>query len=1437
MERIKQTTKTSVGRVKELTQPIGHGRLLRLFAVSLIVWSVALPVAGWISDRASYQLSAASQKVIGEANPNLTAKFTFDATRNMWQFNKSGTASQAAALQAANPNSGDATGLAMALSQMHRQVGGGGKYDKSLFSVDLPVKSSEGMTYYDNNTNLSFKMTPEFKSKDGKLWQGRVVYPASDGVKMVYTAKPNGLKEDIVLTKLLKDSVSYSYNLDLPKTLEARLRDDGSVGVFSADPALFAATASEQMDQAKLDSARETADKDHLVFVVPAPIVKDSKGQETKGEYTLDGTKLRVVVSGLSKLSYPLSVDPSVAITSTSDFTDGNNEGMIDYSVSGEIDRSEVSGGSIGSWSSTNSIISARSGQASTAYNGYMYMLGGTTGTMQSDVQFAGINSNGTVNAWHYTHNSTDDSTTFVSGFTTARYELATVAYNGYIYVLGGNDGTNYLNDVQYAPLNSNGTVGTWASTSSFIGVRYGHAAVAYNGYMYVLGGWSGSAYLGDVQYAPINADGTVGSWHYTHNSTDDGTSFSAGFTTARNQLSSVVYNGYIYVIAGNNAGVLGDVQYAPLNSNGTVGTWATTTTFTTSPTTRTEQGAVAYNGFMYVYGGYNGSSTYYNDVQIAQINANGTVGNWRTVSGFNFTTARKALSPVVYNGYIYVIAGTNGTAQSGVQYSKIDATGSLTSLGSLNRVAATSVNGAYTIAYNGFLYHIGGFTTVGVTSVNYASIAADGTIGTWTAANALNTAAWYGGYAIYNGILYVFGGFSSAVVQYATINTNGSLGTWTTDTAMPTQCGNTSGTGYNGYLYIACSASGGNGQTSTIKYAPINSNGTVGTWNATTASLPNVINFDTMVAYAGYLYVVGGNNASSVTQNTVTYGAMSTSTGDIATFSATSTLNVAVQYANVGIVDGYMYRIGGENNSGGTETSTEFAKINSNGTLGTWTTGNSLGTGAEKQVLAVWGNYYYLISGAQTSRSTASQYGIINADTGFVTGSWTTNSTDLSGINANGTGPSGGFVYKGYVYSIGGSNATDGKLATVASAPLNADGSIGTWTAQNSMNTAKGYAVTVVYGDYVYVYTGLSSSADTNTLEYAQLSANGGIGTWSSDITMNLSAGSISIRDSSAGFAYNGYLYLLGGVHSGTYYSDAYYAPINSNGTIGTWASTTSFTTGRKGTAAVAYNGYAYIIGGTQSSSVIYNDVQFSAINSGNGTLGTWNVTNSLIQPRALATAVIAKGRIYLFSGTNSAGGLRTVEQVVITPSGKLGNWELSATSQFTNQRVNATAFAYNGKLYLMAGQTATVTTAYNDIQYVPLSYMAPESTYSVLVDLGTAATISSVNYNGTLSAGSTVQYKSAGTNGVFGSLTAAASGSGSPPSGYCAPGTTRYAWITVTLDDTAIYLYVGGTPSGITDLTVNYGTNLRPDPSQRLYGGKWFKDQAQMPLDTCGA
>lgn len=372
-------------------------------------------------------------------------------------------------------------------------------------------------------------------------------------------------------------------------------------------------------------------------------------------EYTSDGTTFHLTASSSdAKASYHIDSTDENTILDGADTAAGH----IGYVAP------STPTGVVGTWAATAGFASALSYGTGlydfdiATYNGYLYILGGGECSQQvycNTVLYAKINANGTVGNWAVLANRLPD--TLGAG--------AAVAYNGYLYYLGGKDITDSpapsISTVYYAKLNSDGTTGAWATTTQLPAVVTMESAVAYNGYIYILGGATSVRYgpvLNTVRYAPINANGTIGSWSTT-------TSLSG----VRYGHSAVVDNGHIYVLGGYSGSTYyNDVQYATINANGTIGSWTTTSAFNTA---RYYQSAAIYNGYLYILGGANGT-TYYNDVQYSPINANGTIGAWKTTTSFN--TPRYSLRAVPYNGYLYLMGGSSaGGYVNDVQYAGLN--------------------------------------------------------------------------------------------------------------------------------------------------------------------------------------------------------------------------------------------------------------------------------------------------------------------------------------------------------------------------------------------------------------------------------------------------------------------------------------------------------------------------------------------------------------------------------------------------------------------------------------------------------------------------------------------------------------------------------------------------------------------------------------------
>jgi len=271
-----------------------------------------------------------------------------------------------------------------------------------------------------------------------------------------------------------------------------------------------------------------------------------------------------------------------------------NGSGDVEYA------HPDPSTGVIANWSRGSPLPAGKQALGAAATNGFLYALSGsnTSGAPATpDVVVAPIDpATGAVGTWTYTTALPD-----------ARSGAAAATSGGYLYVIGGGARTTCcFNTVFYAQINpSNGTPGSWSMATMPVLVL-GAAAVAHNGFLYVAGGLGGPALpphnLNTVMYAQLQANGAPGAW----------TTVSAPWT-ARRDLAVAALGDYLYVVGGtadNNhpaTSDLPDVWVAPLNSNGSIGTWTTTSAL---PSPRRRVGLAGLGTFLYATGGTAGNAS-----------------------------------------------------------------------------------------------------------------------------------------------------------------------------------------------------------------------------------------------------------------------------------------------------------------------------------------------------------------------------------------------------------------------------------------------------------------------------------------------------------------------------------------------------------------------------------------------------------------------------------------------------------------------------------------------------------------------------------------------------------------------------------------------------------------------------------------------------------
>jgi hypothetical protein len=173
---------------------------------------------------------------------------------------------------------------------------------------------------------------------------------------------------------------------------------------------------------------------------------------------------------------------------------------------------------------------------------------------------------------------------------------------------------------------------------------------------------------------------------------------------------------------------------------------------------------------------------------------------------------------------------------------------------------------------------------------------------------------------------------------------TAGTVSTWQTlASTLPQQLVGMSATIYNGYLYVVGGLNTNGVPQTTVYSAPVNDDGTLGTWTTSTNALPTATAFGSMFAFGGKLYFINGDPNNSTTPNAQDSGTnnvyyASALRGAVGMWTLNPSLTIkgrdkGILFAAFGQV------IDGEGIYNGSPGSSEFERstVNSDGTLASW--------------------------------------------------------------------------------------------------------------------------------------------------------------------------------------------------------------------------------------------------------------------------------------------------------------------------------------------------------------------------------------------------------------------------------------------------------------------------------------------------------------------
>jgi len=294
---------------------------------------------------------------------------------------------------------------------------------------------------------------------------------------------------------------------------------------------------------------------------------------------------------------------------------------------------------------------------------------------------------------------------------------------------------------------------------------------------------------------------------------------------------------------------------------------------------------------------------------------------------------------------------------------------------------------------------------------------------------------------------LYIAGGANSGAksgVYSASIGSAGSLGAWQTLPSLPKALYNHAGALQNGHVFIL-GGQNGTGVYSTVYSAAQQTGGKLSSWTTTTA-MPQAL-YDHAVASAnGYLYVVGGFNASNVAQSTV-YMAAQTN-GTLGAWTTQTPLPVAEGEIGALTFNGYLYVVGGHTASNGIGESTVYAApIGSNGTLGAWSTLTPMPQARWDLGIAAAGGYLWALGGYNSSAIATATVYRAPIGVGGTVGAWLAMTPMPSGL-----GEFTATTAQNYFFAAGGKVGATGALSTIYTAPV-----AGPWLMLNTYSVTAG--------------------------------------------------------------------------------------------------------------------------------------------------------------------------------------------------------------------------------------------------------------------------------------------------------------------------------------------------------------------------------------------
>ncbi len=596
----------------------------------------------------------------------------------------------------------------------------------------------------------------------------------------------------------------------------------------------------------------------------------------------------------------------------------------------------------------------ARSNASTLLIGGSLCVIGGSNvGGSLDSVECAPISGDGSLGAF----------AELTTKLATPRRGHRSIVIGRAVYVVGGTDSTGaVLDTVETAAIQANGSLGPFSVMPVALATpRTGHTLALIGASLYVIGGASGGGSLSSLERAAIAPDGSLGSFE-----TDSST-----LVTSRTAHTTVVAGAHVYVFGGHGETALATVERAAIRGDGSIGAFSVLPQSLSVP--RESSTTVVLGRSVFVLGGA-ASST----VERASLGADGSLGAFSVLTGVTLASPLEGTESVLIGNHLYLVGGsTSAGPVATTMRASINDSGALASFTPVAEQLSTARIGASSVIIGSSLYVLGGGNAQGlVASIERAPVQPDGALAPFVelaGVTLVNPRSNFTIVALGN-FLYVLGGLNSSgnaisTIERASIAADGTIGTFASAGSLATTRGHLTSAVIGGFLYVL-----GGGDAccglflNTLERAPIAADGSLGTFSNLAGTFAAKHAGPASAILGRFLYVVAGSSSPGVYSKLVERAAINQD-GSLGPFAAVSSLTTAKQASSIAVIGRFLYVFGGVGGTG-VEATVERAEISPDGSVGAFAVvpDIALSSARAMHALTVVGSTIYVLGGDEGS-------------------------------------------------------------------------------------------------------------------------------------------------------------------------------------------------------------------------------------------------------------------------------------------------------------------------------------------------------------------------------------------------------------------------------------------------------------------------------------